>query len=89
MVKAPALGAGDCEFEPRHPDQYFMTAEAKSNKKQDYVPYSTWSEDVIDRIKILVDECLDRFKDDKKVNSEILKMLSKLQALVEKKYKNE
>ena len=21
MVKAPALGAGDCEFEPRHPDQ--------------------------------------------------------------------
>jgi hypothetical protein len=20
MVKAPALGAGDCEFEPRHPD---------------------------------------------------------------------
>ena len=20
MVKAPALGAGDCEFEPRHPE---------------------------------------------------------------------
>lgn len=71
------------------PDQYFMTAEAKSNKKQDYVPYSTWSEDVVDRIKVLIDECLDRFKDDKKVNTEILKMLSRLQALVEKKYKNE
>lgn len=23
MVKAPALGAGDCEFEPRHPDILF------------------------------------------------------------------
>lgn len=66
-----------------------MTAEAKSNKKQDYIPYSTWSEDVIDKIKALVDECLDRFKDDKKVNTKILKMLSRLQALVEKKYKNE
>ena len=26
MVKAPALGAGDCEFEPRHPDHSSVNA---------------------------------------------------------------
>jgi hypothetical protein len=52
-----------------------------------FVPYSEWSQGVIKNIKKLSDECLDRFYDDKKVNVEILKMLSKLQDLVEKKYK--
>jgi len=66
-----------------------MTAKAKPSKQlpvTDYVPYSDWSQRVIERIKLLSDECLDRFKEDKKINTEILKMLSKLQALVEKKY---
>jgi hypothetical protein len=66
-----------------------MTAKAKPSKllpTTDYVPYSDWSQGVIERIKLLSDECLDRFKEDKKINTEILKMLSKLQALVEKKY---
>lgn len=66
-----------------------MTAKAKPFKKQDessFVPYSEWSQDVIKRIKALSNECLDRFKDDKKTNTEILIMLSKLQTLVEKKY---
>jgi 3-methyladenine DNA glycosylase AlkC len=65
-----------------------MTAAPKPQKKAagGYVPYSEWSSDVITRIKSLSDECLDRFKDDKKVNSEMLKVLSKLQTLVEKKY---
>ena len=66
-----------------------MTAKAKPSKQlptTNYVPYSDWSGRVIKRIKSLSDECLDRFKEDKKINTEILKMLSKLQALVEKKY---
>ena len=65
-----------------------MTAASKPQKKAagGYVPYSEWSSDVITRIKSLSDECLDRFKDDKKINIEMLKVLSKLQVLVEKKY---
>lgn len=66
-----------------------MTAKAKPSKQPtapSFVPYSEWSKDVIERIKALSDECLDRFKDDKKTNIEILKMLSQLQTLVEKKY---
>lgn len=57
---------------------------SKKNKK--YVPYSEWSQDIIKMIGILADECLDRYKEDKKTNTAILKMLSKLQAVVEKKY---
>jgi len=66
-----------------------MTAKANPSKQpvtSTYIPYSDWSEGVIKSIKSLSDECLDRFKEDKKINTEILKMLSKLQALVEKKY---
>jgi hypothetical protein len=66
-----------------------MTLEAKSKKKpEEYIPYSDWSYKIIENIKLLVDECLDRYKEDKKTSSEILSMLSKLQALVEKKYKS-
>ena len=66
-----------------------MTAKAKPSKQPTvptYIPYSEWSSNIIKRIKTLSDECLDRFKDDKRVNTEILKMLSKLQTLIEKKY---
>ena len=64
-----------------------MTLEAKSKKKpEEYVPYSDWSQKIIENIKSLVDECLDRYREDKETNNEILSMLSKLQTLVEKKY---
>ena len=64
-----------------------MTQAAKPKGKEAfYVPYSDWSYGVISRIRELSDECLDRFKEDKKVNTEILKLLSKLQKLVEDKY---
>lgn len=59
---------------------------SKTNKDKAYVPYSEWSEKIIKQINELVDECLDRFKDDKKLNTEILKLLSKLQNTVKKKY---
>jgi hypothetical protein len=60
-----------------------MTA-AKKPKKQK-LPYSSWVEDTIKNIENLTDECLDRFYDDQKTNEEILKMLSKLKQIVEKK----
>jgi hypothetical protein len=65
-----------------------MTLSAKPKKNQDknFIPYSVWSENVLKGIKSLMDECLDRFKEDKKLNAELLKMLSKLQQVVEKKY---
>ena len=65
-----------------------MTAEKQKNKKvKDYIPYSVWMKDVIEKIDQLTDECLDRFYDNRKTNEEILKMLSKLKDLVKKKYK--
>jgi hypothetical protein len=66
-----------------------MPTKAKPSKGSNIsslTPYSEWSNDVLNRIKNLSDECLDRFKEDKKINSEILIMLSKLQTLIEKKY---
>lgn len=64
-----------------------MTLSAKPQKeKKEFVPYSEWSHEMLKNIKSLMDECLDRFYDDKKVNKEMLKLLSKLQNLVEKKY---
>jgi hypothetical protein len=65
-----------------------MTLSAKPSKvKQEFVPYSIWSENILKGIKSLMDECLDRFKEDKKLNTELLKMMSKLQQVVEKKYR--
>lgn len=64
-----------------------MTTEKKTNKKEEYIPYSVWMTDKMESINKLIDECLDRYKDDKKINNEILKMLSKLKEVIEKKYK--
>ena len=65
-----------------------MTQQAKPLKKsQMYVPPSEWFENTSKAIKTLMDECLDRYKEDKKTSVELLKMLAKLDVLVEKKYK--
>jgi 3-methyladenine DNA glycosylase AlkC len=64
-------------------------ANSNKEKEKEFIPYSTWSHNVTERIRGLVDECLDRFKQDKKTCTEMLKLLSKLQVLVEKKYKDE
>jgi len=67
-----------------------MTAEKKHDKKvKDYIPYSVWMNEKIGNINKLIDECLDRYKDDKKTNNEILIILSKLKDIIEKKYKSE
>jgi len=65
-----------------------MTAAKKSKKQnEEYIPYSDWSRNAIESIDKLTDECLDRFYEDRKVNEELLKMLSKLKQLVEDNYK--
>ena len=64
-----------------------MTTEKKRNKKEDFIPYSVWMSDKIEYINKLIDECLDRYRDDKEVNNQILKALSKLKDIIEKKYK--
>ena len=64
-----------------------MTAEKKTNKKENFIPYSVWMKETIENIDRLTDECLDRFYDNRKANEEILKMLSKLKQLVKDKYK--
>jgi hypothetical protein len=65
-----------------------MTAEKQKNKKvKEYIPYSDWSKNAIESIDKLTDECLDRFYEDRKLNEELLKMLSKLKQLVEDNYK--
>jgi hypothetical protein len=62
-------------------------AKSKKNNKKEYIPYSVWMKDVIENIDKLTDECLDRFYEDRKLNEELLKMLSKLKQLVEDNYK--
>ena len=62
-------------------------AKSKKNNKKEYVPYSDWSKNAIASIDKLTDECLDRFYEDRKLNEELLKMLSKLKQLVEDNYK--
>jgi len=62
-----------------------MTAEKKKNKKEDFIPYSVWMSDKIENINKLIDECLDRYKDDKEINNQILTVLSKLKEVIEKK----
>lgn len=65
-----------------------MTANANKPTKEskEYIAYSAWSKEVLDKISSLCDECLDRFKYDKKLNTAILKTLSKLKDIVEKQY---
>jgi hypothetical protein len=63
------------------------TAKSKKNNKKEYIPYSDWSKNAIESIDKLTDECLDRFYEDRKLNEELLKMLSKLKQLVEYNYK--
>lgn len=68
-------------------DKFMTIAKSKKENKKEFIPYSIWMKDVIEKIDQLTDECLDRFYDNRKTNEEILKMLSKLKELVKNKYK--
>ena len=63
------------------------TAKKPKKQNQEYITYSDWSKNAIESINKLTDECLDRFYEDRKLNEELLKMLSKLKQLVEDNYK--
>jgi hypothetical protein len=58
-----------------------------NKKKNEYVPFSTWAEDIIERIRLLQNEALDRYSEDKKFNTEILKLLNKIEEYIDRKRK--
>lgn len=65
-----------------------MTAKPKPKKealKETFVSSRAWAEDRIKTIKLLQDEYLDQYVFDKKESTEMLKLLSQIQILLEKK----
>ena len=58
-----------------------------NKKKNEYVPFSTWAEDIIERIRLLQNEALDRYSEDKKFNTEILKLQNKIEEYIDRKRK--
>jgi hypothetical protein len=59
----------------------------KKKNKDEYVPFSVWAEDIIERVRLLQNEALDRYSEDKKFNTEILKLLNKIEEYVDRKRK--
>lgn len=67
-----------------------MTATPKPKKEQplaSYVSSRAWAEERIKTIKELQDEYLDMYVDNKQESVEMLKVLAKIQLLLEKKLK--
>lgn len=67
-----------------------MTATPKPKKEQppkSYVSSRAWAEDRIKTIKELQDEYLDMYVENKQESVEMLKVLAKIQLLLEKKLK--
>lgn len=65
-----------------------MTATPKPKKEQKPVPYISsraWAEERIKTIKLLQDEYLDMYVENKQESIEMLKVLAKIQVLLEKK----
>jgi hypothetical protein len=65
-----------------------MTATPKPKKpatEKPFVSSRSWAEDRIKTIKLLQDEYLDQYVTDKKESTEMLKLLSQIQILLEKK----
>lgn len=65
-----------------------MTATPKPKKDNNIVPFISsraWAEERLKTIKDLQDEYLDTYVTDKKESTEMLKLLSKIQNILEKK----
>jgi hypothetical protein len=65
-----------------------MTATPKPKKteaEKHFVSSRSWAEDRIKTIKLLQDEYLDQYVTDKKESTEMLRLLSQIQILLEKK----
>ncbi len=63
-----------------------MTAANKEKSKpKPFVSSRAWAEERLETIKLLQDEYLDMYADDKKESVEMLKVLSKIQQLIEKR----
>jgi hypothetical protein len=66
-----------------------MTATPKPKKDshpvKPFVSSRAWAEERLSTIKLLQDEYLDQYVSDKKEATEMLKLLSKIQSILEKK----
>jgi hypothetical protein len=66
-----------------------MTATPKPKKDshlvKPFVSSRAWAEERLSTIKLLQDEYLDQYVSDKKESTEMLKLLSKIQFILEKK----
>lgn len=65
-----------------------MTAKSKPNKKvveKSFVSSRAWAEDRIKYIKVLQDEYLDMYVSDKNEATQMLKLLSDIQKMLERK----
>jgi len=67
-----------------------MTAVPKPKKdnqplKKPFVSSRAWAEERLKNIKLLQDEYLDQYVSDKKESVEMLKLLSKIQVILERK----
>lgn len=65
-----------------------MTATPKPKKDNNVIPFTSsraWAEERLKTIKALQDEYLDMYVTDKKESAEMLKLLSQIQSLLEKR----
>jgi hypothetical protein len=62
-------------------------ANKKMSEPKPFVSSRAWAEERLENIKLLQDEYLDMYVIDKKESTEMLKVLSKIQFLLEKKLK--
>jgi len=61
------------------------TLDKKESKPKPFVSSRAWAEERLETIKLLQDEYLDMYADDKKEATEMLKVLSRIQELLERK----
>jgi hypothetical protein len=61
------------------------TANKKESKPKPFISSRAWAEERLETIKLLQDEYLDQYVESKTESIEMLKLLTKIQSLLEKK----
>ena len=63
------------------------TANKNESKLKPFVSSRAWAQERLELIKLLQDEYLDQYAEDKKESTQMLKLLSQVQQLLEKRLK--
>jgi len=63
------------------------TVDKKESKPKPFVSSRAWAEERLELIKLLQDEYLDQYVDDQKESVQMLKLLSQIQIMLERKLK--